>query len=604
MANKRFSTTELDFDAIKGNLIEYLKGQSQFSDYNFAGSSLNILLDILAYNTHYNSLYYNLALNEAFLDSASKRNSIVSHAKSLGYIPRSAKCASAVVTFSLNNPVTTNVALTLPKYSRFVTKIDNVDYNFYTLEDRTTTKNTLGNFVFENIDIYEGVPMSHTLSYQPDFKFVIPNRNVDSTTIVVKVQNNQNTGVYNVFNLATSISDVNSQSEVYFLKEVDNELLLIEFGNGVIGKQLDVGQTIIVSYLISNKEEANDAKSFTFTGSFGFGGSYNVLTVSAAAGGADVESSEEIRFSAPKYYASQNRAVTQTDYSTLIKYKYTNISSISVWGGENNTPPVYGKVFISIKPINSSILTLEEKEKISQDILKERNVVSITPVFVDPNYLNIEVISTIYFDETKTNKTVEDIKTNATLVIKDYSVENLNKFNNILRFSNFTAALDSSDSSVVSNTTKLRIHRPVRVIYGLESTYNINIENPIYRSEYPNDSIYSTGFYISGNPTTIHYLDDDGIGNIRLFVLDNTKKIIINPNIGNVDYAAGIVNIIGLSIESLSDVDFKLVFTPDSYDIVSSKNNVVAISDELININVVVDPSTSGGASYVWTSNR
>lgn len=605
MANKNINVGELDFDGIKQNLKEFLQGQSQFSDYDFDGSSLSILLDILAYNTHYNALYKNLAVNESFLESASKRNNVVSRAKGLGYIPNSAKCPSATIDIRISGTSSTPSVLTLPRYSAFTTLIDGETYLFYTMEDMTTTYSN-NQYLFQNVTILEGNPLSYTYQVADGVRYYIPNPDVDLSTLVVNVKENATTLSYTSFQLASDFLVLDSTSNVYFIKEIEDELYEIEFGDGVLGSKLSNGNVVTIEYMTTNKTAANSAKVFSYQGSSILGGTVTITTKTAAAGGTDIEDIESIRFNAPKYYASQNRGVVVDDYVALIKKNYTNVDSVSVWGGEDNDPPIYGKVFICIKPSASTKLTDKEKNLIIKDVIDKKNVIVVIPEIVDPEYIKVEVTTSVYYNPKATSRSASDISTLVKQSIADYNDTDLNKFDKMLRFSKLSRIIDQSEESIVNNITTIKLHRPFEAAYNVYSQYVINLGNPIYYSGYAEQSIQSSSFYIYGNDNP-HYLEDDGVGNIRLYYLaENNLKVYTNNNIGTVNYTSGKVVINNLNITRLNEPELKLIFKPQSNDVVSLRQQLVIIPDDYIIVDSIVDPLSVGGMGkdYIFTSSR
>lgn len=604
---KNITVSELDFDQIKSNLKEFLRGQERFNSYDFEGSSLSVLLDILAYNTHYRSIYNNLSINEVFLDSASKRNSVVSRAKEKGYIPFSARCPRAVVNLRISESSLTDQVLTLPAGSVFTTVVDGLEYTFLTQEDISTVRLQSGDFLFTDVEIHEGVKLVNRYQYSDGFKAIVPNRNCDTETLVVKIQENAQSSDYSIYNRADSILDVKSDSKVYFIGEIDNGLYQIEFGNDRIGKALSPGNIIVLEYLVTNKTLANGARTFQYQGGVG-NGTASITTVQAASGGAEPEDIESIRFNAPRFYAAQNRAVGPGDYEAILRKSYANIETIQVWGGEDNVPPVYGKTFICIKPKDAEMLTSSEKDRIAQEILKDKKISSIIPEFVDPEYIYVEVNSTVYYNTKLTSDTADTIKTLVLDTIQDYNDRNLEQFNKVFRFSRFSNEIDLTDESIVSNITRITLHRPVTPVYGISAKYDIQIGNPIYKSGTPDDSILSTGFYITGS-NEIYYLTDDGAGMIKLFYEQSKgTRVYSSTPIGTVDYATGSIVINGLNISSLAETDFRLYISPSSNDVVAVRNNLVSIPESLVTVNVIADGLSSGdskgGANYIFTPSR
>lgn len=614
MQNNKINVTELDFDLIKSNLKTFMKGQDKFSDYDFEGSGLSILLDILAYNTHYNALYTNLAVNESFLDSASKRNSVVSLAKALGYIPDSTKGAVARINLIVSATSSTPAILTLPKYTQFNSVVDGETYNFYTLEDYITNLNTEDNtYTFSNIEIKEGTPLTFRYEVYDGQKYILPNNNVDISTLRVRVQDNLNSSLFTTYTNEEELIDLDSNSTVYFLKEIEGEFYEIEFGNNVIGKQPTIGGIVTIEYLTCNASLANGAKIFTYQGSSLLGGDITVITTVAAQEGVDKEDIDTIRYNAPRSYSAQNRGVTVNDYKSIILEQYTEAESVNVWGGEDNVPPVYGKVFIAIKPKTTNLLSRAQKDIIINEILKPRNVVSITPEIVDPEYIDIEVNSTIYFNPKVTTKKENDIKFIVQTAIQEYSDSNLDSYDGIFRFSKFSSTIDNADVSIVSNITTVKLHREVQVKYNTNAVYSIELGNPIYNSGKCNQSIVTSGFYVPEYEFPV-YLEDypenaqTETGEFRMFYIDENNDKQYLKTLGTVNYRTGSINISNLNIVGIDSEVFKFIIKPSSNDIVSIRNQLVRILPELVNINIVTDKVATGDAAgnsnFIFTTSR
>jgi len=609
--NKRIPTTDLDFDEIKSNLKTFLQGQSEFADYDFDGSALSVILDVLAYNTHYNALYKNLAVNESFLDSASKRSSVVSRAKEIGYIPRSAKSAEAVIDVVVSNTTTTPTSLIIPAYSPFNTAVDGVTYTFYTLEDIITIKDSLTpTYTFSNVTIKEGTPLTFKYVVSEGQKYIIPNNNVDLATLQVRVQDNT-TGVYTTFYNQENIINLTGTDAVYFVKEIDGEFYELQFGNNIIGKGLVNGNIVNLSYIVCNKDLPNGAKTFSYQGSTLLGGIVSTVTTIAAYNGSDIEGIESIRFNAPRTYSTQNRAVTVDDYKSIIYANYPTAESINVWGGEDNDPPVYGKVYICIKPVNAAILTQSEKEYVKREILKKKNIVSITPELLDASYINLELNVTAYYNPRLTVRSAEQLKTLVYSTITNYNDTYLNKFDGIFRYSKLSSLIDSTEDSIVSNIMTIKSHREVEVKYNLATEYLVNTANPIYHSGVPENSVLSTGFYIPNNENIMYLEDlptpDARTGVFRMFYYVGTNKTYVR-NLGTIDYDKGILFIPELTIVGLESAVFEFIIKGQSNDVVSIRNQLVLIPEENITVNMILDKVAAGDAAgntnYIFTSSR
>ena len=602
MANKKINVAELDFDAIKSNLKTFLKGQTQFQDYDFEGSGMSILMDVLAYNTHYNALYNNMTINEMFLDSASKRNSVVSLAKMLGYVPRSCISAKAKVSLTVNNGQVGPSSLTLPAYSTFSTTVNGVSYTFYNPSSYTITGSGTS-YTFPNIEIIEGTPLTFNWEVSQGAVFVIPNSNIDLTTLKVKVQQSATTDIFETFTNAANLTEAAPDTKVYFIKEIDDGLYQLTFGDGIIGKKLDNGNIVRVEYMASNLSAPNGARLFNYTGTtLLVGASTNISVSQIATGGAAAEDIESIRFNAPRTYAAQNRAVTPEDYKSVIYSALPNAKSVSVWGGEDNNPPVYGKIFVCVKPTDSSKLTTAEKSNLISTILNSKNVVSVIPEIVDPEYINIALTVNAYYNDRETTRTADELKTIITNTIFDYDAAELEKFDGVFKFSKLSRLIDTSESSIVSNITTVALRRKMIPRYNVSAQYLINLINPIFYSDTPGGSVSTTGFYIYGSDE-LHYLDDDGT-NLRLIKYgDAANKIVVNPQIGFIDHLGGILDIRNLHITALADIDFEISIKPASNDVVSALTQIAQIAKDHLVVNVIADKTANGDlrAGYNYT---
>ena len=607
-SNKKINVTTLDFDDIKTNLKTFLSGQSEFQDYDFEGSAMSVLLDVLAYNTHYNALYNNMAINEMFLDSARKRNSVVSLSKMIGYSPRSATCSTATITLTVSAPASGVTNLVIPAYTPFTTAIDGTNYTFYTTNSVNAVSST-GVFTFQNLVIIEGTPLSFNYTVDSGTRFIIPNANIDLNTLQIRVQENAVSSVYTTFNAADSLINASSTSKLYWVKEIDDGLYEVTFGDGNLGMALDAGNIVYMNYFVSSLDLPNGARTFSYAGgTLISGANISVVTTGIAANGAPVEDIDSIRFNAPRMYASQNRAVTPDDYKSIVYSLFSDAASVTCWGGEDNNPPVYGKVYICIKPKDADKLTTTQKTLLTSTILQQRNVVSVIPEIVDPEYINIAVTTTVYYNEQATTKSSSDIAALVTNTINSYNVNELDRFDGVFRFSKLSKLIDESDPSIVNNITTILLRRALLVRYNTSAQYLLNMINPIWSSGAPEESFKSTGFFIAGSDQ-IHYLDDDGVQYVRLFRYGtNGIKIIVNPTIGTIDYNNGIVDIKNLNITGLADADLEISIRPLSNDVVSALTQIANIPPEHLKITAIPDPSASGdlrgGYNYTFTSSR
>jgi hypothetical protein len=597
---RRFQVTELDFDDIKSNLKTFLKAQTEFTDYDFEGSGMNILLDTLAYNTHYLAYNVNMAMNEAFLDSALLRSSVVSHAKALGYTPRSVKAPTAYINVTLNDSVLTQA--TMEKGTVFTSSVDNVNYTFVTNADYTITRSA-GVLTFNNILIYEGtlITTKYTVNTaNADQRFLLASDRADISTLAVSIQNSSSDTTTTVYNLATDISQVTAETSSYFLQEVEDGKFQVYFGDGVIGQKLSDGNIVILEYVVTNKEAANSAFVFSPPGDISGVSNITVSTVSLANGGAEAESIESIRYNAPLDFSSQGRAVTAGDYKLIIPRVYPDTRAVQVWGGEDNDPPQYGQVFISIKTESGINLTQAQKDLILTD-LKRYNIASVRPSIVDPETTYLEFRTSFKYNSKITTKTQPDLETIVRNAIISYNNTDLKQFDGVFRFSELSRLIDNSDTAILSNVSSIKMTKKIApLINGVPDQYIVAFSNRIYNPhEGHTPVISSSGFTIEGNVNTM-YLNDDGFGNIRMFyyVAGSTLQY-VNNQAGVIDYAAGKITLFSLNVASTvnSDGTISVTALPNSLDVVPVRNQQIEIDLEKTTIIGEVDTIVSGGSS-------
>ena len=487
----RLRVTELDFDTIKNNLKAFLNQQSEFTDYDFEGSGLNILLDILAYNTHYNAYYLNMVANESFLDTAILRDSVISHAKTLGYTPHSTRASVATINFTANSATSTSGTLTLPAGFGFLSnQIDSKPYNFVVLEDTTVTKAN-STYYFENLEIYEGqlttYRFTHNSASNPKQVFTLPDANIDTTTIKVQVAPSSGNTQLTVYNLVSDILDVGVSSEVYYLQENKSGKYQIYFGNDAVGKSLPDGAIVNVTYLRTNGTAANKANNYVATSGISDSlaesiTSFVIDPVSPAAGGAVRESVDDIKFGAAAQFTTQNRLVTVKDYESYLKKNYPSIDSLSVWGGEEENPPTYGKVYISLKPKENYFISETEKQRIIDEIISPKAIVAVSAEIRNPEYLYLLVENYVEYDKKKTSSTPEAIKTSIRNAILVYRNTNLNKFDSTFVLSKLQDSIDGVDlNAITGSETVLRLQKRFEPTLGASTTYTINFNALLHR---------------------------------------------------------------------------------------------------------------------------
>jgi len=483
MANidAKLQVAELDFDTIKRNLKEFMQAQSEFSDYNFEGSGLSTLLDVLAYNTHYMGYYLNMVANEMFIDTALTRGAVVSHAKLLGYTPRSRVASKAAVDLTIT-PVAndSNSSIVIPRFTRFISETkDGVNYIFVTPSARIVSKNTTtGLFNVENLQIKEGQPVTFSYTYNsqtnPNQVFELQDSGIDTSTLFVAVQKSTQNANLETFVLAQDATDVDESAAVYYLEENKNGRYQIYFGDDVIGKKLSDGNIVIVSYVVTSGLSANGLKSFRLLDSILTNATTTVTLRSESSAGALAETIDQIKFTAPKSYIAQNRAVTKNDYIALINRDYPYFEAVNVWGGEDNDPPVFGKVFFTAKPLGGYEITTTEIEFVKNNVIKPFSVLTVTPEYVaaDYNYLNLSV--DVNFDPTKTNKTAEEVKTTVVNAVRNFANTSLDTFNNSFKVSQLSRVIDDSENSITSNDVKVLIEKRFAPDTTRSQSYSIN----------------------------------------------------------------------------------------------------------------------------------
>jgi hypothetical protein len=615
MSQHKLQISELDFDKIKANLKTFLQSQTQFQDYDFDGSSLSILLDVLSYNTHYLSYIANMSTNELYLDSADIRNNIVSLAKMLGYTPSSPRAPRASIDIKLNNA--TGSSVTMQKGTIFSTTVDELEYQYVTNEDITTSP-VDGIYEFKNVPIYEGTLVTFKYTYDindPDQKLVIPTNSADTTTIKVIVQTSSTDTTQTVYTLAGGYNSVGSNSKVYFIQESTDGKFEIYFGDGITGKKLEDSNIVIIEYIVTNQTDSNGASTFALNGNIGGYTNVTISTNSNSQGGATSESNSSIKFNAPLQYGAQDRAVTATDYETLVKSIYPNALSVSAWGGEDDETPQYGVVNISIKAKSGSTLTDTTKADIVTQ-LKPYNVASVRPVIKDPETTSVLITTTVKYDAKATAKTADTLKANVIDKLIIYNASTLQKFDSIFRYSKLTGLIDDTDGSILSNITTVKIRKNLTPILLTSSKYNVYFRNALYNPHSGHLAgtggiLSSTGFKIDGNDNEM-FFDDDGAGNVRLYYMFSGVKTYLNSTQGTIDYGTGAITINSLNIASITNIGgvastvVQLTVTPNSNDVVPVRDQIVEIDVANSKITVTADSFVGGsaeaGVGYTTTS--
>jgi hypothetical protein len=620
MASNKLEVSDFDFDNIKLNLKKFLQSQAEFSDYNFEGSGFSVLLDVLAYNTHYLGFNANMLANEMYLDSADIRKNIVSIAKMLGYTPASVTAPVANITVQVNDAA--GSTLTMIKGTPFTTSVNGTTYQYITNEDYTISPSS-GLYKFENVNVYEGTLVTYRYtvdSTDTDQKFIIPSNTTDMTTLSVTVQNSATDltqTIFNRFDVTVQTRDF-STVPIYLIQEVEDGKFEVYFGDNIIGKKLDDGNIVILQYIVTNRDQSNGASSFSVSNTINGYSDVLITTNSVSQGGGAAESKESIRFNAPLFYAAQNRAVTTTDYEALVRDIYPNALSVSAWGGENDETPTYGAVKIAIKAASGSTLTNYTKQSIVSQ-LKQYNVAAVRPIIVDPETTYILLTSNIKYDSRLTSYSADTLKTNVITNISNYNNTTLQRFDGIFRYSKIVGLIDNTDTSIISNITTIKIKKTFTPILNSTQKYNIYFRNALYNPVTGYNAsnggiLQSSGFKINGDTTNIYYLDDDGVGNVRRYRLTGSTRVYSITNQGTINYTTGQITLSTLNITSIENIRgnvstfIELIVVPQSNDIVPVRDQTLEI--DLINSSIAVEVdafvtgSSDAGIGYTTISSR
>jgi hypothetical protein len=590
----------LDFQGIKTNFKSYLQAQDQFRDYNFEGSGLNVLLDLLAYNTYYNSFYLNMVAAEAFLPTAQKRNSVVNLAKSLNYTPRSVTSASISGTATLT--VTGAPAnVTIPAYTSFTGSVDGTTYNFLNTSSVIVTPS--GGVYSSAMSLKEGryINRRYTVNLNdPDQRFLIPNKNVDTSTLTVSVLNSSSDSTVRTFSKVTSLVEVASTTRVYYIEEVEDGQYEIKFGDDVFGVALDAGNIVVLEYLVSNGTSANDIETLTYADAIAGVTTINFVSADPATGGADRESINQIKFNAPKAYEAQNRVVTADDYKTLMLQQAT-VDSCVVWGGEDNDPPTYGKVFIAVKPKVGDVLTATEKLNLINSVINPKKILTITTEIVDPEYTYIIIEATVKYQSDATILSAAEIKQLVINTIKTYNTDEINQFSKYFRYSKLSRLIDTTERSVLSNVMSARMRKEVDVQLGVGTRYEISFSNAIDNATNgrPTTSAYGVGNKITSNAFTFGgyancFLEDNN-GLIRIYRVLGLENIAVSINAGTINYTTGKIVLTNFAPTAFNDgsTTLKITAVPQDKDILPLRSQIISIRDADISVTMVDDKSIS-----------
>ena len=620
--------TNLDFDQIKSSIREYLRANSNFTDYDFEGSNLSTLVDVLAYNTYISSYNANMISNEVFIDSATLRENVVSLARNIGYVPHSRSASKANISFFVDTTGFVTNPLTLTLKTGVVcttsTSFGNQNYSFIIPQDITVPV-VNGIALFENIDIYEGAFVVNNFTVDannPNQKFILENANIDIDSINVFVRDTQSSTIKSSFKLSKNLFNVDLESRVFFIQEIEDQRYELIFGDGIFGKKLDNLNYIEVSYNITNGESGNGVSSFNFNGRI-IDNNNRVVTTgislittnSSSQNGREIESVESIKKYAPRKYSSQNRAVTATDYETIIPIIYPEAESISVFGGEDLTPPKYGRVFISIKPINGPFVSNQVKDNIKSS-LRRYSVAGIVPEIIDLKYLYIETDTTAYYNSNSTSD-ANYLKNIIFTNIRNYAdSKELNKYGARFKYSKYLKIIDDSNSAVTSNITKIIMRRDLGASLNTFADYEICYGNEFHIKNSNGYNIKSSGFRIAGINDILYMSDvpnSDGLkGTIFFFRLQSaTQPVIIRKNAGTIDYVKGEIRLYPVNIDSTSKTSFsqpiiQISVVPKSNDVIGLQDLYLQLDINNSSLNMLSDEISSGsdisGSSYKVTS--
>jgi len=602
-AEGKLNISELDFAKIKENLTGFLTSQAEFVGYNFKGSSFDVLLDLLSYNTHYNAFYANMVANEMFLDSATLRNSVVARAKHLGYLPRSTKGSKAAVTLTIT-PTDSPASISIPKNTQFQGEVGGISYIWCTQNSHSVNINANGVYTVSDVTLTQGIPSTFRYTANTgdtDQRFLLPNANTDTDQLSVTVQVSASDTDSTVYTLANDITTINSTSTIYFLEEIENGRYEIQFGDGVLGKAVSNGNIVILSSLICDANATNDAKSFSVVSEVGGYSNVKVVTTSTATGGAPASDIEEIKFNAPKSFESQNRCVTIFDYVTTIKKDYSGADAVVAWGGEDADPPVYGKVYVAIKPTSGAVLTDSAKTLVKDTILNKRNIVGISPEIVDPDYMYLKVNSVVKYDSGMTTNSASVLKSTVSTAVTDFGDSNLKNFDKSFRYSKLIQAIDEAEVSVKSNQTSITIKRYLYPLLGSSAAYTLPFSNQVY---HPANSFW--GAVTSGEFsykdsvdslwTGCRLQDDNGV--LQVYRTSGEERILVDNNVGAITYLSGKVelksfNPISIGSETTGNTTPLEVFvTPASADILPLREQIIMIESGDVNITMLDDAGT------------
>ena len=570
------TVSELDFDKIKTNLKTYLQGQTEFSDYDFESSTLSILLNVLSYNTYHNAFYLNMVANEMFLDSAQLRNSVVSRAKMLNYTPRSSIGATAAISATVT-PNDTPTSITVGANTQFTSTVNGVSYLWVTSESTSLASQPNGTWT-GTLNIVEGTPLQHRFSVNTTnpVRYILPNVNTDTSSFTVRIQESVSNTAVTTYSLMSDLSTVNSISSVYYLQENEDNLYEVYFGDNVFGKKPISGNIVIVDYRVVNGTAVNGANTFVSPSSLGGYTNFTTTTTSVAQGGSLQETIDSVKFNAPFKFQAQDRLVTMQDYKNIILSENGDISTISVWGGEDNSPPIYGKVFVAAKPTSGALLSTQKKEAI-RNSLKTRNTLSIDVEMVDATYMYIVPSITVRYNSELTSLSAAALNQKIQNALISFETENLGTFTNKFYLYEMIEKLKAADVSFISVDADLQLEKRFVPVTNATSTYQVDFNQPIYQPHTGHLGSLSSSTFTIGDTSGLA-LDHDGYNKLRTYTVDIGETNIRNTNIGNIDYDTGLVSVLNTLITAYTGDYLSIKMKPRNKNIFGLRNQVLLIS--------------------------
>ena len=592
----KLNIADLDFDTIKTNLKDYFGSQSEFTDHDFGGSAISVLLDVLSYNTYYNAYYLNMLASESFLDSAQLRDSVVAKASMLGYTPKSSRGSQAYVNLTI--PASDSPAsITIDKNTQFTSTVNGTAYTFATANSIVVRADTNAAYIANNVLLRQGVPL--TFKYvantaNTEQKFLLPNENTDTNTLVVSVQESAADTNTSVYALATDITTINATSNVYFMNEHSEGQYRVQFGDGVLGRKPITGNIIFLNGLVTEGEDTNGANTFSSTGMVGGYTGTSVTVANSAIGGMNKETIESIKFNAPKNYEAQNRAVTTDDYKKIVETSVAGLDTVAVWGGQDDATPKFGTVFVSAKPAGANALS-ESQKALIKAALTDYNIVAITPEVVDPDLISLIFSLTVKYDSRLTTKSSGIIASSVIDTIQNYKTNNLNKFSSIFRYSVLSQKIDVTDSAVLGNLLTLTAKKSIVPSTTANNSYTVSFNNAIYNPSTTYEGAVSTSAFsftdAAGTVYSTSYLDDLN-GVMRVFYYSGSAKVIVENTAGTVAYSNGHITLTSFKPDSFAGSTLDFTIQPATNDLIPVRNQIFTIANTDITVTMQDDADT------------